>query len=322
MNDRVWEIESSGQSLSPSREKSSQEAPGPQRLRRPPPKNPAWAFSLSLLLWGSGQAYNRQWKLGLLFPLLMANWALFSYTVFAHWPSLLVLLKPWQVTISQFLLGFTAFFCLGLVFWICNARQAYLKAVRTRTEPFEGLEKPALAALGSLLLPGWGQFLNGQPKKGVCFLALTAVGFSAAALSLLITLQWPVLKAGAGGAFWEKVLAGLLASVPFFILMDVISVHDALKVSLDPYKREPLRKRFKYALNRVRIKGFGGTLIPRMELNLLLILTLAFLLTVSYSYFPKAYYLHSLSNLQVQLEKKEMTFIPRMLSQILKTDAA
>lgn len=51
-----------------------------------------------------------------------------------------------------------------------------------------------------------------------------------------------------------------------------MGIHDALKVGLDPLKKEPLRKRFKYAINRVRVKGPDRGVVPQLKVTLMWVL--------------------------------------------------
>src|SRR3990172_2025611 len=266
-------------------------------------RNPALAFSLSLLFWGGGQIYNRQRILGLFFLLLM--------TVFYAIPALAIqfrdfitsLLKSVYITPSDAFTACGIFYFSGLIFWVFNAIHAYYKAAQTRSEPFQGINNRLLPPLCSLLIPGWGQFLNGQPKKGSCFLIFALSGHFVLSAFLLIPLLWPTLETDMDRLFLERVLAIAIILSPLIVLMWGFSIYDAMRVCLEPLKKEPLRKRIEYAINRIRIKGWKGGVVPQMKRTLMLSLYLALSLTLGYYYFPQRYYINTLQDFHIQLSK-------------------
>jgi TM2 domain-containing membrane protein YozV len=305
----VWVIEDSKRpSISPQAATS-----------RPLEKNPALAFSLSLLLWGGGQIYNRQRVLGLFFLLLMTIFYAILALAIQFWDFIAPFLKSSSIAPSDAFAAYGIFYLSGLIFWAFNALHAYYKASRTRTGPFQGIENRLLPPLCSLVIPGWGQFLNGQPKKGGFFLIFALVGHFVLAASLLIFLLWPALDADTDRLFLEQVLAVALLLSPLFLLMWGVGIYDALRVCVNPLKKEPLRKRVEYAINRIRIKGWKRGVIAQAKLTLLLSLFLVLSLSLGYYYFPQSYYVATLQDLQVQLTKQKMVLIPRLIDRFLQT---
>ncbi len=281
-------------------------------------KNPALAFSLSLMLWGGGQLYNRQRALGLLFVLLMVNFYLILGLVIVYWESIITFLKAVPITHFEAIVACGIFYLSGLIFWIINALQAHHQASSTGTGAFEGVKNPLLPLFCSLLVPGWGQVLNGQPKKGGFFLIFTLAGFFALPALVLIPRIWSSLETFSERFLLEWVLVFALALCPLVFLMWLLGIYDALKVGLDPLKKEPLRKRIKYAINRLRIKGWARGFLPQAKRTLMLVLLLTLSVTLSYYYLPEKNYVVMLQSLETRLYQQKMILLPYLIDQFLQ----
>ena len=117
-------------------------------------KNPATAATLSLLIWGGGQFYNRALKWGFLFTLLMASFYGISALIIVYWDFLTPNLETFHITRADALMGTEAFWVTGLVVWIINVLHAYFGAEKSRTKPFEGINHLVLVIFCSILIPG------------------------------------------------------------------------------------------------------------------------------------------------------------------------
>lgn len=284
-------------------------------MHRGPGNNPAVAFSLSLWVWGGGQFYNRQWQLGFLYFLFMINFYLFPSVMIHYWTPIQEGLATLDVTASE-LLAVLGIFCItGLMIWVINAVQAYYAAALDEAVPFEGVRNPFLPAVCSLLIPGWGQFLNGQTKKGVCFLMATMAGAFAVAVALTIPFLWSTLNTEMDRRFAEGALFVAWLLIPSILLIWGGSVYDAVKVCIDPLKKQPIRERVTAAVNRMRMGGWRGAL-SRLELTLMFSLYLVFSLTVSRYYFPQDYYAALLTDLRARTAQQQMVIIPGRLDQL------
>jgi TM2 domain-containing membrane protein YozV len=283
-----------------------------------PQKNPAVAFTLSLLIWGAGQIYNRQGKVGFLLILMMVNFYMDPVLIWVYRESLTPFLGGITITSSQLLMVMGAFYFSGLIVWLFNAEHAYYVANKTRTDAFRGIEHSFLPAACSLLIPGWGQFLNGQAAKGALFLMFALIGFFAVPALLIIPFFWPRLDTASDRLFWETVLVAVLVLGPLTLLIWPLSSFDALKVSRDDTKKEPVLKRLEYANNRRRMYGWGRGVFPHSKQTLVLGLSLALCLAVAYYQFPREYYVARLQNLQVQLSRQHLVLIPRLIDRILQ----
>jgi TM2 domain-containing membrane protein YozV len=308
--DRVWVLEDPDEQPR-IRKKPAVAPPRPQ-------KNPAVAFTLSLLIWGAGQIYNRQGKLGVLLILLMVNFYMDPVLIWVYRESLTPFLGTVTITASQRLMAIGAFYLSGLIIWLFNAEHAYYGANKTRTDVFRGIENSLLPVVCSLLIPGWGQFLNGQAKKGALLLPLTLIGLFAVPALVIIPLFWPRLDTATDRFFWETVLVAVLALSPLILLIWPLSSFDALKVSRDDTKKEPVLKRLEYANNRRRMYGWGRGVFPYFKQTLILGLFLVFSLAVAYYQFPRDYYVARLQSLQVQLSQQHLVLIPRLIDRFLQ----
>jgi TM2 domain-containing membrane protein YozV len=309
MSDKVWVInEPQGQQRTASRAPSY-----------PAGKNPALAFSLSLLFWGVGQIYNKQRVLGFLFILIMANVYSIPALTILNWEFITSSLKAVYITSFELFTACGILYLFGLILWAFSAIHAYYKASQIGTDSFQGINNRLLPPLCSFFIPGWGQFLNGQPKKGGLFLIFALAGHFVLTVSLLVPLLWPVLETDADRLSLEKIMTIAVVFAPLIFLMWGFGVYDAMRVCLDPVKKEPLRKRAGYAINRMRIKGWKNAIVSRVKPAFMLSLFLVLSLTISYYYFPQRDYATMLKSIRVQLSEQKMVLLPNLIDKFLQT---
>ncbi len=132
-------------------------------------RSPAAASSLSLFLWGLGQLYNGDSKLAALFLLCEMLILAFHYFLFMTWDRIrtfahLFFINEWELMLYASSIDFCVIF-----FMIYNVAQAY-RGAEAHGGRFDGLHQPFVSGIASLLVPGWGQLLNGQLGKAVFFL--------------------------------------------------------------------------------------------------------------------------------------------------------
>lgn len=280
-------------------------------------KNPAVAYTLSFILWGAGQVYNGQTLKGLLFLLLM----LIFYTGSVHF---LIYMKPILHFLHSINIGNAEIFIiceivffLSLIFWTHNAGDAYHGARKMRRDLFTGMQSRVFPFLCSLLVPGWGQFLNGQVKKGSIL-----TGFSILSLFSMVTIPlvfvfWNALEASRSRFYVEGILAITLLFAPLIPFIWLFGCFDALKVSLDATKKESLVKRLRYANNRRRLQGLERGVFTHIKMIVTLCLLLVLCLVISYRFFPREYYTSQLRNIQTRLYGKEMVIVPSLIDRLL-----
>ncbi|MBI3596257.1 MAG: hypothetical protein HY203_03780 [Nitrospirae bacterium] len=279
-------------------------------------KSPAVAATLSLLIWGGGQFYTRKLKWGFLFILLMANYSLIPALGIVYWNFLTPILETFHITRSDGLMGIEALWLTGLIFWIFNVLHAYYSAEKNRAKPFDGINHPMLVTLCSFLIPGWGQLLNGQPKKAGFFLIFAAAGFAAMTVPVPIFFIWPMLVTIDDRIAVEWMIVAAAVISPLVLLMWLIGLYDAVRVGLDPVKKERLRSRFEYAINRIRIKGLARGVLPQMKVFLMLALFLAFTLVLGVFYFPLENYVPLLQSLEKATAERGMVLTPYLIDHL------
>jgi len=279
-------------------------------------RSPARAYTLSLLWWGAGQSYNKEHGKALTFQVLLI--ALFVGIIVAliQRDHLHLFLQARQITPSQFFLFVEILFFSVLVFWISVAGDAYRTAARSRSTRFSGIESRVWPCLCSLLFPGWGQFLNGQPFKGAFFSAVALFALFAAVSIPATLLFWPALDASEARIIVEAIFAVTVLYAPVIPIIGLFSAYDALKVSMDELKKEPLRERIKAANNRRRTQGWVRGVFPQIRSTLLLVLFLTLLLII-FRTLPAGFYVDLLSAVSTSLRQQGMIILPEIIDRMV-----
>lgn len=318
MSQKVWVIdelpEKQVSSTTTSRTKNSL-----YQQNSAPTRNPLLAYSLSMIIWGCGQFYNGQWKSGILFLSFMLMFSAFMGIAVLYWESVQFFFESLSVDASGTLLICGLFYVSGLIVWQFNAWQAYLRSAKTNTHYLRGVTMPVLPAVCSLLMPGWGQVLNGQAKKGLFFQVFALTGLAAAPSALIIIVLWPTLDASRSRLIVEWVLSISVMLSPLILILWISNVIDAAKVSSDNTKKERLPRRIRYAANRFRysiqIYGWKNAVLPIVKRTALVILLLI-LCGITFHYVPRAFYMQKLENLAKGMSEKEMTVIPGIIEKL------
>ncbi len=310
--EKVWVVEDPDKYLSSQKTRRIT-----KELPHPVEKNPAVAYTLSLFFWGAGQIYNGQKRKGLWFLLTMLLSGSCAVLSLVYWKPLLHVLRSYDIScLSIFIAAEVLFFC-ALVFWNYNAVDAYHTTVRARKTPFTEVPSRVYPFLCSLLIPGWGQHLNGQPVKGGIFTCFSIFSLFSVVSIPATLLVWPSLEASEARTTIEGIFTLMVLFAPLIPLLWIFGSFDAFKVSIDDLKKEPLVDRIKYANNRRRTQGLVRGVIPHIRSTLFLILFLAFLVIVVCNYFPNQYYSEQLADAQTWLLKRGMTIVPALIGKLL-----
>jgi hypothetical protein len=318
MNKKVWVIgDSTEKQVSiPAINKS---IPSAIQQKSTKGSNPSLAYSLSIIIWGCGQFYNRQWKLGIMFLLFMINFFLFMRIFITYWEPVQSLSESIGIDFSIIILMVACFSLLGLIVWYFNAWQAYFKNTKINPGTHKGIRIALLPAFCSLLVPGWGQLLNGQTKKGLFFQVFAFTALATFSFHLFIFLVWPVLEASRSRLIIEWIFSISIILLPFIFIIWILNVFDAAKVSINHTKKEPLPIRIKYAANRFRMHtqmyGWKNTLVPIIKRKTLAVL-LVFFCIITCPYVPKEFYMQQLHNLGNRMSEKQMTVLPAIIKKL------
>jgi TM2 domain-containing membrane protein YozV len=281
-------------------------------------KDPAKAYTLSTVVWGLGQFYTDQIGKGALFMVLMLFAAAGTVFSFFYWDTVLVFLVLRDLSLSGAFLNLEILlFCL-LLLWTYNAGDAYHQAAKGRITRFHGVSSRVSPALCSLMVPGWGQYLNGQPVKGGIYRSLSVFAIFSLLSTPAVILAWPYLENTNSRFIVEGIFAVSVLGAPLLPLLWALSVHDAFKVSRDDLLKERLWERLKAAYYRGRTQGWVRGIFPQVKGTFLLVLFLALFIIVVYYWFPKGYYLEELTHLRSSLGRQGMTIVPEMIGRILE----
>ncbi len=315
--DKVWEIRDPDASTR-GRRTVVRKAEPPQREE----KDPAKAFSCSILVWGGGQLYNDQPVKGTVFMLLMLLCMAGTVLSVFYRAELLGMLRAAQMPLATVFLAAEALLFCVIIFWITHAGAAYQRAARSRRTPFTGVRSRVAPFLASLVIPGWGQFLNGQPLKGSIFSGLAVLGLSSLFFVVLTFLGWPLLEASDHRFIAEGIAAVALLPASFTPLLWALGSYDALKVSMDDLKKESLWERLKAAYYRGRTQGWVRGVFPQIKGTFLLALFLAFFVIVVSYWFPREFYGRMLERTGADLESRGMTLVPAMIEKAMAGNTA
>lgn len=194
--------------------------------------SPAIASSLSLWVWGLGQLYNGDTKLATFFFLCQLQVAAFHYMLYATWGRLrnfaeLFFISEWEL----FLYVAAVDICL-LFLMMFNVAQAYRTAeIGGHGGRYGGMHQPAVSGLASLLVPGWGQMLNGQLGKGMVFLTVFVMQGYLLGLYMLSPFYRVVLDLDPQQILLRKVITGGMVALFATAVAWVISAYDAVLVA-------------------------------------------------------------------------------------------
>jgi TM2 domain-containing membrane protein YozV len=311
--EKVWVVEDPDEYLNSLRTQRI-----PKEASLPDEKDPALAYTLSLLFWGAGQLYNGQRTKGLNYIGLALYGNALAILLFMFQEELPSYLFFFSVSPAQAMLAVALLFFAFLIFWVSNASDAYHTAIKARRTPFPGVSNRAWPVFCSLLVPGWGQFLNGQPVKGGLFAIWAAFGIFSLISVLGIMQVWPFLENSDSRVIVEGVLLLSLFSLVPMPFLWVLGVFDAWKVGQDDIKKEPFLERLKAANNRRRSQGWVRGVFPQIRRTLLLILFLIILIIITVQfYFPWNFYREDLREALSWSSKQGMMLIPELIRGII-----
>ncbi len=311
--EKVWVIEDPDEYLNPRRTQQITE-----EVSLPDEADPALAYTLSLIFWGIGQLYNGQRAKGLNYIGLVLYGNAFALLLFMFQQEIPSYLFFYRISPAQAVLAAALLLFGSLIFWVSNASDAYHAAMKSRQTPFPGVSSRAWPVFCSLLVPGWGQFLNAQPVKGGLFAVCAAFGIFSLVAVPGIMQAWPSLE----NSDFRLIVEGVFLLSLLFLLATpvvwILSAFDAWKVGQDDIKKEPLLERLKAANNRRRAYGWVRGVFPQIKRTLLLAFFLIILITITVQfYFPWNYYREYLMKALSWSTKQGMMLIPELIRGII-----
>jgi TM2 domain-containing membrane protein YozV len=233
------------------------------------------------------------------------------------WKTLFHMLRSHDISCLSIFIAAEVLFFGALVFWSYNAGDAYHTTVRERTTPFTEVPSRVLPLLCSLLIPGWGQHLNGQPVKGGLFAFFSIFSLFTIVSIPATLLVWPSLEASEARTTIEWIFTLMVLFAPVIPVIWIFGSFDAFKVSIDDLKKEPFLDRIKYANNRFRMQGFVRGVIPHIRSTIFLLLLLVFLFIISSYAVNRHFYIDQLAEARTWLQKQGMMIMPALIGRLI-----
>lgn len=144
------------------------------------------------------------------------------------------------------------------------------------------------------------------------------IGFFSAGAIPAILLFWDRLGQSTLKGDIEWLLAGCLLISPIVLIVWILGAYDALRVSMDDVKKEPWIMRMGYALNRMKLKGWKGTVIPRLKILSIFLVCLSLALLIAYRYLPASFYKEEMVRARNEFKARQMTVLPNLIDGALK----
>ncbi|MGH9869947.1 MAG: hypothetical protein ACREAA_17510 [Candidatus Polarisedimenticolia bacterium] len=191
---------------------------------------PLVASTLSLLISGSGQAYNGQGQLGLLFFVMQAFAGAAHWAVIQRWSDVVEMGVLFGWSEWQLFRAGVAIDAVFLLLLLANVYQAYRRAEKD-AGGFDGLGNPAVSGLASMLIPGWGQLANAQAGKAMVFLFGILAGAATVAILALSPFLRLLSEVDPNGAMTLTATRASIAIMGTAAVLWVLSVYDAVLVA-------------------------------------------------------------------------------------------
>lgn len=309
--DKVWVIPSLDELLREIKDKPAK----PQSFISAE-KNPAKAYSWSAFFWGGGHIYNNQVKKGLSFLSLMVGFYTGILLTVLSWSGIVQFLQARGMPVSVFLLTALVLLLFGLIFRSLCCSDAYNRTTKTRRNRFTGTKSHAIPFLCSILTPGWGQFLNGQPIKGSILAGFSIVSFFSLITVPAVLLAWKDLEPSFARFLVESLFTISFLFLPIIPAIWIFGCHDALKISLEEWRKESLWDRIRDANNHRRNKVWVRRLFHRLKRTFALVLFLVFFLLMLHNFLPRQFYSNKLDSARCRLQTKGMVLLPELLNRL------
>jgi TM2 domain-containing membrane protein YozV len=201
----------------------------------PEGSRPLIASSLSMFLPGAGQAYNGQRQLGLLLFLVQGMAAAAHWGVAQRWSDLVELGSLFGWNEWQIFRALAVADVVILLVFLVGVYQAYRRAEHD-VGGYDGMNQPMVSGLASLLLPGWGQIMNGQVGKGLVFLSGLLGGLYVMGFLMLTPVVRLMDQADPTHELLSRATTLAIGVLSAGVLLWVLSVYDAVLVA--GYRRQ------------------------------------------------------------------------------------
>ncbi len=190
---------------------------------------PRMGASCSMLVSGTGHFLHRHWKAGTFYLMVLCLLVALHLMMSSYWPRLRTLAGRYELGEVDllFVLMLIDLFVISVL--LAGVYTAYALGRAYSAEQANPTPHPIGPALASLLVPGWGQIVNGQAVKSMAFLFATYAGVLAISAWLVVPGPIERLLSGLGEPFHPAlVVSGL---VTLGVVVWALSLYDAALVA-------------------------------------------------------------------------------------------
>ncbi|HKJ05246.1 MAG TPA: hypothetical protein VJ974_06585 [Geopsychrobacteraceae bacterium] len=300
MNQKIWVIDDTPSDISIDRRHSNMPSGDVEKRRtrtddetialsnKGTTKNPALSFSLSLLLCGAGYLYLGRYRLGAVFASIQALLVLLLIGIFYYWDAIKNFSFVHTFEMSIFVFTGLVVILITMFLWLGSAVDAYRRTVQQLPDVYAGVDYEYLPVFANVLFPGWGHFLNGQPKRGSAYLMFGFVGLCSGLLTLAAWPIWSLIAYSPGARMFEIALFSAFLFVPLALVAWVVSVYDIF---------------------RIRIGDILRSHMPRTSA----VLTLLLSISVGLHFMSGEYYMNLMDSVRTEMLQHNMTFLPEVV---------
>lgn len=285
-----------------------------ESTRARPEKSPARAALLSALIWGSGQIYLGDIR-GMYLALLQVAC---SQALFFAWWFRRQIIAWWRANYGSDLSFIAPIGLFGLLMgamWFGSVVWAYYAARRSRRHEFHGTDS-VVDIIVSLGFVGLGQMLNGQPRKSMSGLLMTALTMAAATCGFLAVIYRPLMQDIVAIAMAEWFLVAAVAATILYVALIPLGIYDAVNRYFYPKGRPTVFMRWQVLKNRAARRGVGALLGEMTKSTCMWCVQLAFLAVLVHAAWlllPKRDSLSALAYAQTQFQRQHYQVVPGVL---------
>jgi len=188
---------------------------------------PRLGASCSMLLSGCGHLIHHRWKTGVFYLAVFAGALATPFLLGLAWPRLETLAARQGLGAGDLLVGLLLLDVFFIAAWLSSVSSAYAIGRAYRGDVVDEAASPLAAAAASVLVPGWGQIVNGQIGKALVFLAVVYAG----ALGGLawLALPGPIARLSTG------MLGGVSSTLPVLVVTVALAVIGSVTWALSVY---------------------------------------------------------------------------------------
>ena len=184
---------------------------------------PRLAASLSIFVSGAGHLLHRRWRSAALYLMGFGSMLALHYVLYAAWADVVATAARFERDEVDLLFGLLLLDLFFVSMSLTSVYTAFVVGHARRGGGSAAAPNPVAPALASLLVPGWGQVVNGQILKAMAFLFVS--------YSVVLTLAAWVLLPGP----IERLLDGLAVPLQPTVAASALAIIGSVAWALSLY---------------------------------------------------------------------------------------